>query len=139
MSRSIQTVGVFKMGITQAQDPGFVIHQLVKAFHRTAAVNGQGHRRIVPGRKHQPIEQFLQGQHFPFLQVHGRAFDAHSLFGDPHPVQHVALLTDDQRRHDLRGTGDQTLLVAVLLKQHPSADRIQHAGPLCGHCLDLQR
>ena len=54
--RGIQAVGIGKMSVLQAQDPGLVVHPRHKALHRAAAVNGQGHGGIVAGGQHKSIQ-----------------------------------------------------------------------------------
>ena len=130
---SVQAVGIFKVGICQAKISGLVVHQFRKALHRAAAVDGKRHRRVVAGGQHQPVQQLLEGQHLSLLQIHGGALDAHRLPGNPHSVQHVALLADHQSRHDLGGAGNQPPLPGVFLKKHPSGDPIQHIGMVGGN------
>ena len=49
-------------------------------------------------------------------------------FGNPHPVKDIALFTYDQRCHDFRCAGNQTLLCGICLKQNPSTYSIQYVG-----------
>ena len=114
------------MAVFHSQKSRLIVHQLRKTFHRAAAVDSQRHRRIVAAAQHQAVKQLLNRQHFPFLQVHGRAFDANSFLRNPHPIQHIALLTDDQGRHNFGSAGDQALLLRIFLINHPSGQRIQH-------------
>ena len=139
MIGAVKAVGVFKVRAFQTQSVGLVIHQLDKAFHRAAAVNGQRHRHIVAGAEHQTVQQLLHRQNFPFPQVHGGAFDAHRLFRDPHPVQHITLLADDQCRHDLGGAGDKAAAVGILFIQHTLCFRVPKDGFLRGDRLRRQR
>ena len=106
MAGAVQTVGVFEVGSGKAQISGFVVHQLRKALHGAAAVNCQRDRCIVPRGKHQTVQKLLEGQHLPLLQVHGGAFNAHRFLGNPHSVQHIALLADNQRSHNFGGAGN---------------------------------
>ena len=62
-----EAVGVGEMGIFQSQLPGLVVHQLRKAFHCAAAVNGQGRSRVVAAVEHQPVEQLLHRQNLSLL------------------------------------------------------------------------
>ena len=124
VSGAVQPVGIFKMTLGHTQHPGLVVHHFREALYSAAAVNGQSHRRVVAGMEHQPIQQLLECQNLPLLQIHGGAFDAHSLFGNPHPVQDVALLADHKSCHDLGGAGNQAPLVGILLIQNPSGGGI---------------
>ena len=139
MSGAVQTVGIFKVRTGHAKDSCLVIHQLRKAFHCAAAVNGKCHSRIVSGRKHQSVQQRLQGENFSLLQVHGRAFDAHRFLGNPHTVKDVALLTDDQRRHNLGGACNEAAGIRILLINHTTADGIQQNRLLGRNCPRFQR
>ena len=125
---AVQAVGVFVVGIGKPQEAGLVVHLLGEALHGAAAVDGQSHRRVVAGGQHKPIQQLLEGQYLPLPQVHGGTLDAHRLPGNPHPVQHVALLADDQGRHDFGSAGHEGLPGGILFKEHPPGDPIQKAG-----------
>ena len=139
MPRRIQAVGVGKMGTGKAQSMSLVIHQLHKALHGAAAVNSQGHRRIVAGMEHQAVEKFLNCQHFPLLQIHGGPFDAHRFLRNPHPVQHIALLADNERRHDFRSAGNKALFVNILFKEDTACGSVQQNGFFSRNCPGLHR
>ena len=55
------------MGILQSQFPRQIIHLFHEAFHGAAAVDGEGHRRIIAGGQHQPVQKLLQGKDLPLL------------------------------------------------------------------------
>ena len=123
----------------KAEDSGFVVHQLRKSLHRAAAVDGQRNSGIVAGRQHQSIQQLLKGQHFPLLQVHGRTLDANRFLRNPHSVQHIALFTDNQCRHDFRRAGNQASLLCIPREQLPAADGVQNIRPARGNRFRLHR
>ena len=108
----IQAVGGGKVGLFLPQRSGLVVHQLHKVRRIPAAEAGQGHGGIVAGGQHEPIQQLLDGQHLPLLQIHGGPLNAHRHFGDPEAAEHIALLADHQSRHDLGGAGNEGLLLS---------------------------
>ena len=112
------------MGPRETNAAGLVIHQLGKALHRAAAIDCQGHSRIIAGLKHQAVQQLLHRQNLIGLQVHGRSFNPHCLWHNAHPIQHIALLADHQRRHDFGGAGNETAAVCILLIENPAGVRI---------------
>ena len=116
----VQTIGIFKVRASEANAPGFVVHQLGEAFHRAAAIDRQGHSRVVAGLEHQPIQKLLHRQNLTGLQVHGRPLDAHSLRHNLHPVQHIALLANHQRRHNLGGAGNEAPAIGIFLIEDPA-------------------
>ena len=135
--RGIQAVGVGKVGIFQPQRSGLVVHQLHKVRRIPAAKAGQGHGGIVAGGQHEPIQQLLDGQHLPLLQIHGGSLNAHRLFGDPIAAEHIALLADHQSRHDLGGAGNEGLLLLSPGEKRLPRRGIHHRGPPCGKGLGL--
>ena len=102
----------------------FVVHQLGKALHCSAAMNCQRSGGIVATMEHQAVQQLLDRKHFALFKVNGRTFDTHSFLGDLHPVQHIALLAHDERRHDLGGGSDQAAAVGIFLIDHPTGSSI---------------
>ena len=133
MAGTVQAVGIFKVRPGQAETARLVVHQLREALHSAAAVNGQRHGGIVAGGQHQPVEQLLQGKHLPLFQVHGGTLDAHRFLGNAHSVQDVALLANNQRRHDFGGAGDQAPLRGIFLVKHSPTDGIHRIRPPGGH------
>ena len=126
----IQTMGVLKVGILHPQHPGFVVHLARKLFDASAAIQSQRRRRIIAGGEHQAVQQLLKRQNFPFLKIHGRAFNAHGFFGDLHLIQHIAPFTDQQRRHDFGSAGDEAFLIRIFAVQRPAADGVRYNGAL---------
>ena len=137
--RSIKAIGIFEMGIFQPQLMRFVIHKLCKSLHRSTAIDCQCNGCIITGMKHQAVKKFLDCQHFPFLQIHGRTFNSNGFFWDSHSIQDIALLTNNKCSHDFRSTGNQAPRVCVLLIKDTSSNCVQQNGFLSRNCKSLKR
>ena len=120
-----KAVGIVEMRIRQAKLGRLCIHFFYKHI-KSAAFASDCHRRVIAGFQHQPVQRIPQGQLFPFLQVHRRAFDSGIfLFHRVFPIQ-IALAQCDKGGHDLCCGRHWQACVAILFQQHLAGIRVHH-------------
>ena len=129
----VQTVGIGEVGVVHAELGGIVVHPADEGGLVSAHRTGQRRGGIVAGVHHQAVEQAANGHRLPHPQVHGRAFHVRPLLlHDDGGVQIRRFFQRHQRRHDLRGAGDQVALLRVALIEHLPGPGIGQNGALGG-------
>ena len=134
MSLRVQTVGVGEVGVGHPQLLRLLVHQRHKGLRLPGDAVRHRQGCVVAADQHESVEQLLQPQHIPGLEVHGGTL-RHVLRCDRILLLHPAVLQGHHGGHDLRDAGNEALLVPVLLIQHPPAPLLhQHGG--CGRRTD---
>lgn len=128
MALGIQAVGVREGRIGHPQLRRRLVHQCHKAGHVPRHRVRDGHGGIVAGGEQQAVEQGLQRQLLPRLQVHGTALHPGGV--PAHGADHIKVRVPDghESRHQLRGGGDAHPGVGVLAVEHPAAVRVHQDG-----------
>ena len=122
----VEAAGIGKMGVAHAKLPGLLIHKPGKALQVLPNPAGNDLGGIVARLEQQPVEQGLQGQLVPRLEIEGRAL---------HPLQPFRFHGDDlgqvggllhrhQGGHQFGDTGNGAGGVHVLFKEHTPGPRI---------------
>ena len=119
----VQAVGVHKVGAGHAQLLGPLVHPLDKGRDVPTDGHGQDIGRLVGGGQHQAVEQVVDGDLFPGLQVRRGGIGGQVLQGGGvhrHYGRQVQLpaphsLQGEQGRHDLGDAGGVALPIGVLL------------------------
>ena len=110
MLRRVQTVRVRKMGVPQAKLPRPSVHGLHKGPDRAAVRQSQRDGGIVAGVQQQAVEQSADRELLPRLEIERRAFDPDCLLRHGDNGIRIAVLCDEQTRHDLCRAGDERVL-----------------------------
>ena len=125
----VQAIGVSEGAVLHPQISGGLVHHAHESRLTAAHMTRDGHCGIVSGTEHQAVEQRLQRQLLPLFQIHGGTLGQRGLPVDCHNFPQVSLPDRHQRRHNLRGAGDQHLRVGVLLIEYPPTVHIhQNSG-----------
>ena len=125
----VEPVWVFKVGVLHAQLGGLVIHPGHKSVHVPGAEARNGHRRVIARGEQQPVEQRLQRQLLPRLQIHGGALHSGPLGPDGDYLGQIRVrFHRHQRGHQLGNAGNGALLLRVLGIKDPAAFPIDQDG-----------
>ncbi|MPM48026.1 hypothetical protein SDC9_94747 [bioreactor metagenome] len=116
----VQPVGICKGGAAHSQLLCLLVHQLHEFVRAACHSLRHGHRRVVSGGEHQPVQQGFQRQLLPRFQVHGGTLRVGGLRRDLHGAAQLSVFQRHQRRHNFRRAGNQHFCVFVLGVQHPA-------------------
>ena len=75
---------------------------------------------IVAAGQHQAVQQFLQQQRVPRLEIHGGPL-RHITGSDGIGAALIGMFQSHHGGHNLGNAGDQALLVRILLVEYPAA------------------
>ena len=135
-----QAVGVGEMGPRHPQIPGPLVHPAHKGLHVPGAVGGQGHRRVVARVEEEAVEQGLQGDLLPRLEVERGPLDARPLLLDGDGLgQVIQVFRRHQGGHQLGDAGDGPLLVLILGIEDAAGVRVQQNSGGRGNRRRLRR
>lgn len=138
MVRMIQTIGIGEGGMGHAKFLGGFVHHVHETIHTAAYMLCNGHGGVVAGTKQQPVEQGLQCQFLPCLQIHGGPLRPGGLTGYGHRIGEVSLSDGHQCGEVLRGAGNQHFGVGVVLVQNTAAVHV-YQNRRCGRSADSHR
>ena len=124
----VQAVGVREGGVGHPQLRRRLVHQGHEMGHVPRHRVRDGHGGVVAGGEQEAVEQGLQRQLLPRLQVHGAALHPGGV--PAHGTDHaeVGAPDGDEGRHQLRGGGDAHPGVGVLAVEHPAAVCVHQDG-----------